>query len=523
MWLGVFGLGVLAAPRCGLAEALGVWHGFDIRWDTTLRVSLGLRTEAADPALLANINADDGDRAFRPGLMSERVDVVTEMTAQRGAFGLDVSAQGWYDAAYNTASANTSPATFNPLASSNRGFPGDVRDLMGRQAEVLNAFMKDTVQAGDVPVTLAVGRQTLLWGESLLFPENGIAAAQAPVDEIKSLASPLAEARELYLPVGQIVVRAAPGGGFSLEAYDQFEWRPNRLPGVGSFFSTSDILDVGGERFLATDGLPALYRAADTMPHGLGQFGVALRRTGGGLDWGVYALRADSRSPTAVFYPQAQRYKLDYARGLEVFGASASGYAGDANVAGELSVHRNTPLDATTSAAATGSLGAGYGGGVIKGIYASPGGAARRATRPADFGTSLNGQVSVQAQVPPGWFCDGASLAAEIAGNVLAEGVTPARRTRFAAAARAVFTPQYFHVLPGLDISVPAGFGLGVIGRSPVDASQNAGAGFVSVGVIGVFRSAWQGAVNFTHFAGGGGKQPLADRDFATVSVTRSF
>jgi hypothetical protein len=482
-----------------------------------------VRTESPDRSLLANINADDGDRAFRPGLVSERVDMVTELSAQRGALGFDVSAQGWYDAAYNTDSANTSPATFNPITSSNRGFPGDVRDLMGRQAEVLNAFVKDTVQAGDVPVTVAVGRQTLLWGESLLFPENGIAAAQAPVDEIKSLASPLAEARELYLPVGQIVVRAAPGGGFSLEAYDQVEWRPNRLPGVGSFFSTSDIQDIGGERFLAADGLPTMYRGAGNVPHGLGQFGLALRQTGGGLDWGVYALRADARSPTAAFYPQAQRYNLEYARGIEVFGLSASGYAGDANVAAEFSVHRNTPLDATTSLAATGSLGAGYGGGVIKGAYASLDGAARQVVRPIDFGTSVNGQVSVQAQVPPGWACDGASLAAELAGNVLAGGETPAGRTRFAAAARVVFTPQYFQVLPALDISVPAGFGLGLVGRSPVDASQNAGAGFVSVGVVGVFYVSWQAEVNFTHFVGGGGQQPLADRDFATVSVTRSF
>ncbi|HEY4040741.1 MAG TPA: DUF1302 family protein, partial [Rhodopila sp.] len=100
---------VTAGPAA--AEDLGTWGGFDIRWDTTVRLSLGARTEPANPQLLANINADDGDRAFRPGLNSERMDVITELTGERGALGFDVSAQGWYDAAYNMDSANNSPAT----------------------------------------------------------------------------------------------------------------------------------------------------------------------------------------------------------------------------------------------------------------------------------------------------------------------------------------------------------------------------------------------------------------------------
>jgi len=526
-WLGLAVWAIVAAPWRAAAEDLGNWGGFAIHWDTTVRLTLGVRTEPANPQLLSEINADDGDRAFRPGFNSERVDVVTELTGERGSLGFDISAQGWNDAAYNTDSANNSPATFNPVISSNRGFPGDVRTLMGRDAELLNAYVHDTVQVGGVPLTVSIGRQTLLWGESLLFPENGIAAAMAPVDEIKELSAPLAEARELFLPVTQIVVRADLGGGFSLESYDQLEWRRNRLPGVASFFSTSDILDVGGERFLAADGLPTMYRTADDVPHGIGQFGIALRHFQGVADWGLYALEADARSPTVIFDPADRAYHLAFPTGIQVYGASLSTYLGDANVAGEISVHHNTPLDSTAGLGAASSLGSGYAGGIVADQYTYGGQAANPASSPgstsATRGTTINAQISAQAQIAPNRFMDGATWQIELASNQLVTDVVPPGRTRFALAMRAVFTPQFFHVLPGLDLTVPVGFGLGLVGRSSVDASQNAGAGFVTVGLNATFRVVWVGAITYTHFIGGVGSQPLADRDFALVSLTRTF
>ena len=520
-------------PSAAMAEALGQVAGFDLSLNTTVRVSLGLRTEPADNALLANINADDGDRAFRPGLDSERVDIVTELTGERGHFGFDISGQGWYDAAYNTDSANQSPGTFNPVTSSNRGFPADVRDLMGRQAELLNAYVRDTEHIGDTPVTLSVGRQTLLWGESLLFSGNGIAAAQAPVDDIKSLAAPLAQARELFLPVTQIVARIGLGGGLSLEAYDQLEWRRDRLPGVGSFFSASDILDAGGQRILAANPALELYRAGDQIPHGLGQFGIALRQSGGAMDWGLYALQADARSPVVITDPADYAYHLAYAHNIHIFGASLSSYIGDANIAGEISLHQHTPLDeaaalsnAQPGGAGTANPGGGFGGGggnpyALALLQPPPHPTAHATT--IDFGTTINAQTSIEAQLPPGRFADGASLLAELAGNQLVGGALPGGRTRAAAGLRAVLTPQYYQVVPGLDIGIPAGFGIGLIGRSSIDLSQNAGTGFVSLGVNATFHVVWQGGVSFTHFIGGAGAQPLADRDFAVLSVARSF
>jgi Protein of unknown function (DUF1302) len=336
------------------------------------------------------------------------------------------------------------------------------------------------------------------------------------VDEIKELSAPSAEAREVFLPVTQVVLRAGLGGGYSLEAYDQLEWRRDRLPGVASFFSTSDILDVGGQRFLAADGLPTMFRSADDVPHGIGQFGVALRHSGGMVDWGLYALQADARSPTVIFNPEVQSYHLAFPQSIQIYGASGSTYLGDANLAGEISVHRNTPLDVTSGLGAGGSLGSGYAGGIVYSQYSW------QVVNPTR-GTTVNAQVSAQAQFAPNRFADGATLQVELAGNQLVSYATPPGRTRFALGVRAVLTPQYFQVVPGLDLSAPVGFGLGLVGRSSVDASQNAGAGFVSVGLNATYHVVWEAALSFTHFIGGSRIQPLADRDFATISLTRTF
>ena len=401
---------------------------------------------------------------------------------------------------------------------------------MGRDAELLNAYVHDTAKVGDVPVTLSVGRQTLLWGESLLFPENGIAAAQAPVDEIKELSAPLAEAREVFLPVAQIVLRAELGDGFSLQAYDQLEWRRNRLPGVGSFFSTSDILDVGGQRFLAAaDGLPTMYRTAGRgaarhrrVRHRPASFRGRRRlgpiRVAGG--------RCEE-SPDRIFDPANQAYHLAFPSGIEVYGASVSTYAGDTNLAGEISVHRNTPLDANAGLGPGSSLGSGYNDGIVFSPYQWPGvkpawaGSSTSATR----GTTINAQMSIQAQLPPNRFADGTAVQMEVAGNQLVSGTPPAGRTPFAVSVRAVLTPQFFQVRPGLDLSVPVGFGLGLAGRSSLDESQNAGWRVsVTVGVNAIVscRSGWV-RLGYTHFVGRPGSQPLADRrDFArTVSLAR--
>jgi len=527
---------VLLACYGARAADLGTVDDFDVRLDVSVRETLGFRTEGADPALLGNINGDDGDRAFRAGLISARLDVLSELTAERGDLGFDVSAQGWYDPVYHETTANNSPQTFNPYTVPNNQFPADVRQLMGGDAELLNAFVKDRFDLDDVPVSVRLGRQTLLWGESLFFADNGIAAGQAPVDLIKAQTAPLAEARELYLPVTQLVVRAEFQPGVALEAYDQFEWRRDRLPGVTSYFSTTDILDVGGEQVLEPSG-NSLYRTTDSVPHGVGQFGVALRLQGDAADYGLYALRYDSKLPEPVFDAGNSTYHLVFPTGIDIEGVSASTYLGDSNVAGEISFRQHMPL----AASAEGLPGGSGGGAIYAAAYAGPNIPAYATPPPPpapDYtgdtaggyatGDTWHAQASIVSQFAPSRWWQAASLQAEIAANDLI-AVTGGRRyvlagrTHFAASARAVFTPTWFQILPGLDLGLPAGLGYTPLGRSSLDTTENAGTGDATIGVSATYRAVWQAAASFTHFIGGPTDQRLADRDFVTISLGRSF
>ena len=209
---------LLCATSPVAAVDLGSIDGFDIRLDTSVRVSLGLRVHGQDASLLDDANADDGDRAFRPGIVSERTDVTSQLDVARGDLGFDLSVDGWYDAVYQRSDANRSASTFNPVTVAVDEFPSDVRHLMGATVELQNAYVHDKFEIAGLPVTVRVGRQTLLWGESLFFPQDGIAAGQAPVDVIKQISQPLVENREVFLPVTQADIRVQLPYGVSLEA-----------------------------------------------------------------------------------------------------------------------------------------------------------------------------------------------------------------------------------------------------------------------------------------------------------------
>jgi hypothetical protein len=234
--------------------------------------------------------------------VSNRTDIFSELDIDYGNAGLRFSGAGWYDPVYFRKNANNSPATFNPYTVPHDHFTRTTQGLEGLDAELLDAFAHDTFSLGDMQVGVRMGRHTLIWGESLFFGENGIAIGQAPIDFIKASSVPNTRARELFLPVNQISGSIQLRPGLSVEAYYQFEWRHDRLPGVGNYFSPVDYFDSGGERLITAPGR-YLYRATDQQPGVAGQFGAALHVTLGNADLGVYALRYNARSPVVAMGP----------------------------------------------------------------------------------------------------------------------------------------------------------------------------------------------------------------------------
>ena len=553
------GCGLRALPVAALLAAAGpvgaveLVSGNDltIRWDNTVKYSGAWRLDAATPALITDPNGDLGNRNFPPGLVSNRLDLLSELGIARGHWGAEVSAAAWYDTVYNQLIPidRALPAAFYPGPVQ---FPVPVRDLHGRRVELLNGFVYGTLDVNGAPLTVRVGRHTVLWGESLFFAGNGIAAGQAPIDAIKGAGVPAVRAQEVFMPVAQASAIYQPRADLIFAAYYQFEWRKTRLPGAGSFFSTANFLDAGGYRlYVARDQY--LNRRDDVNPSASGQFGVSARFSGAAVDWGLYAVRFHARDPQIYLTPRAAggaaaaatversqaygytpgivgaisgpsslggypfgaglppggvgTYQLVYPKGIEAYGASFSTYVGDSSVAGEVSVRRNMPF-------------------VGSALIVRPGMAAQPILYPR--GESLHAQVSMNTTLSPGSLWRIADLSAEIAANHrLHIGLNPQAldlgRTRFAASLRVLFEPRYFSVLPGLDLSLPVSFGHGLVGRSSVDSSQDRGAGDLTFGVSATYRATWRGTLSMNRFLGSATVQPFTDRSYISVSLQRTF
>jgi hypothetical protein len=510
--------------------------GWDLRWDNTLRYTAAFRLSHYDEALVADPNADDGDRNFAPGLISNRLDLVSEFDLSNGPFGIEASGAAWYDTVYHETNSNDSPATFNPYSVPHNRFTHATEILHGEDADLLNAFFYGSFDAGDTPVSFRVGRHTLLWGESLFFAGNGIAGGQAPIDAIKAASEPEAEARELFLPVTQASLTVQPRPDLSFSFYNQFEWRRDRLPGSGSYFSDADFLDAGGERIITAPG-QYLYRTQDNKPPAAGQFGAAMHVTLDDMDYGFYALQFHAKEPQLLtsFYPaggdSVGAYWLTFPSYVQSYGASFSTYAGESTLAGEVSLRHNMPLVSQTLFALPGGGGGGYGGGSVYAALRTPAGDASQPNEDAlsyAVGNTLQAQLSSVSTLSPNSLWQGADLSAEIAANdrlsvtKSADLLAPGRNS-FAAAFRAVLEPHYYEVLPALDLSVPIGLGYDLIGKSTVDSSMNDGAGDFEIGVSATYRTVWEGSLTFTHFFGPVDRQPFADRDFVSLSIQRTF
>ena len=266
-----------------------------------------------------------------------------------------------------------------------------------------------------------------------------------------------------------------------------------------------------------------LLRGKDDTPSGIGQFGAALRRTSDTLDFGVYALRFDSKEPQlSTLGDSPSTYHLVFPRGIDLLGISASAYLGDDTVAGEVSERWHMPLV---------SRGLPF---VPAGSLAAPAGQPSAAAQAEPTlvgyatGETLQALASFERQLRPSRLWNGAVLDAEFAATDLLRVESQPRNrlpgtTRLATSLEVVFTPQYFEVLPNLDLTVPIGVQVGLTGRSSVDPGQVAGTGNLTLSVSATYRTVWNASISFTHFLGPANEQALADRDFIAFTLGRTF
>ncbi len=523
---------------CGLSS-LAVWAGMaggaaameldtggpvKVRLDNTVKYSVGMRVADPDDGLLGGLNGDDGDRAFNKwGLTSNRVDLLSEFDVSYEDFGFRASGAAWFDAAYLGRNANDSAGTVNQTSQLHDEFSDGVRSLHLWNAELLDAFVYGKATVADVPIRVRAGRHTMLWGESLFMAGNSIAFGQAPTDVAKLLGVPSTQAKELFMPVTQISGTVQATEALSFASYVQFEWRPNRLPAAGSYFSSTDVLDEGGERILLAPNGPYFSRGDDVDPSHFGQFGLSMRYRSDDLDtdFGLYALNYHDKYPRVYLRPGAGRsssplevgtYEAVYGENIQMFGASASTSVGDWNVAAEVSYRHDTPLNSAIQTDLTGTA-----DGDDNVLFAR--------------GDTLHAQVSGILFLGANALWDGGSFLGEIGGHQLLrftenKDAFDQTRDHTALGMRFLLEPAYYQVIPGLDITVPVGMGFNFLGNSPVDPKFNGGAhlgGDVSMGLGFTYENTWKGSVNYTHYYGDHDTQDLLDRDYVSLSVQRTF
>ncbi|KAF1711554.1 hypothetical protein CSC70_06180 [Pseudoxanthomonas kalamensis DSM 18571] len=514
-----------------------------ITWDNTIKYSAGWRVEESDPGVADNTigvqaNTNDGDLNFDRGLISNRLDILTEFDLRyRRNFGFRITGAAWYDSVYHQSNDNPAElggALVNSRSVGPREFTEATKKLHGEKAELLDAFVYGNFSAGDASINLKAGRFTQLYGESLFFGSNGIAAAQTTLDLVKALSVPNSQFKEIMRPVGQISTQVQLSTKVSFGAYYQFEWERTRIPGAGSYFSFADFVDKGGESVILGPG-QVVFRGKDIEASNSGQGGVQLRVKSGDAEFGFYAAQFHDKMPQFYLRPGVNveagsigDYVEVFAEDIRTLGASISTLVGDANVAAEVSVRDNMPLVASGNAV------------ILPGDAISDGG--DNAAFPV--GKTLHANISVLSVLGGSALWDGATLLGEVAFNRRLsveknEGQLDPHATRDATALQFLFTPQYFQVFSGVDLSVPIGASLGVSGRSSVNGvlfpSEHGGT--VSVGLMADVRRTWQAGISFSHYYGKAGSIVLydtavpelsyrnfhGDRDFVALSIQRTF
>lgn len=514
-----------------------------IYFDNTLKYSLGWRVEdvgagVADNSIGVQANTNDGDQNFDKGLISNRVDLLSEfgLTYQRD-FGFRVSAAAWYDDVYMGKNDNPGAlggALVNTTSAPYNRFSDEAQDLHGQNAELLDAFVFGKVSIGDAGLNLRAGRFTQLYGESLFFGSNGIAAAQTSLDLVKALSVPNSRFQEILRPVGQISGQLQLSPELSIGAYYQLEWRKTRLPAAGSYFSFADFVDDGGETLILGPGAVA-HRGSDKDARDQGQGGAQIRWTPGDIEYGLYVANFHDKIPQFYVRPGVNATSGTIGDYLQVFGediftvgASASTLIGDTNVAGEISFRDNMPLVASGNAV------------IIPGNTTADGG--DNAAFPV--GRTLHANLSAISVFNESMLWDGASIIGEFAYNNRLtidknkDQLDPLA-TKDAGAIQFIFTPEYFQVLPGVDLQIPIGVSYGLFGRSSVNGVlfPSEQGGVISLAVKADYQKTWQASLSFAHYYGSEGsivrydtavpelsyRNFHGDRDFIALSIQRTF
>src|ERR1700761_7476846 len=140
LWSAMLCLLTLLQSAPSPAATLYASTDFSVSLDTTLRYTAAIRIDHQDPTLEQAPNNDDGDRNFAPGLVANRLDILSELDIDAGDVGVHASGAAWYDTVYHARTDNHSEATYNVLSVPSTEFAHAVRTIHGEDIELRDAF-----------------------------------------------------------------------------------------------------------------------------------------------------------------------------------------------------------------------------------------------------------------------------------------------------------------------------------------------------------------------------------------------
>nr|WP_314526390.1 DUF1302 domain-containing protein [uncultured Pseudomonas sp.] len=519
---------------------------FKLRWDNTVKYSAAWRTQDPSSKLTQGqvaLNQDDGDRAFKKGLISNRTDILSELDMSFQDFGARLSGAAWYDTEYQQDNDNDDPARANQRSVAYDEFTDDTRHLHGGDGELLDAFVYWNGSVADRATSVRAGRHGLIWGESLFFGANGIAGGMAPVDVVKAQSVPNTQFKEITRPINQLSGTFQLTDDVSLGAYYQLEWEETRLPGAGSYFSTSDTIGEGNERLIVGAPFPAFLGGNPASPaaffHGndkearsSGQGGLQLKYSAETVEYGLYAIQYHDKTPKLYLKPssgapnfatgQIGEYYWVYPEDIRALGASFSTTVDEYSFAGEASMRWNMPLVSNGQT-------------VLPGVVADNDDDALYAV-----GRTAHVNLNVLASFGPNFLARESGFVGEIAWNRLLN-VTKNRAaldpnaTDDGLGFKMVYTPTYRQLFSGIDISIPLGVSYFPLGKSAVVSSFGPdNGGDINIGITATYLDRVTAGLTYTHYYGAEDtnlnalsqfnyKQSLKDRDYLAFSVKTTF
>jgi len=516
-----------------------------IRWDNSVRLNLATRVEGRDPKIGNSAVADEGTYSFDKGdMVAQRVDLLSEFDLVfKKRAGLRVSAAGWFDGAYGGTSRSNPNAPLSTIPSYvGNQYSDTIKHLYrGGTGEILDAFVFTGFDVGESPVSVKFGRHTVYWGESLLLGGHmhSVAYAQSALDLQKGFATPGTEAKELFRPLTQLSAQAQVSDTLSLAATLGLQWEPARYPEGGTYLGPVDFAFNGPDRQFISAALGFASRGAASEPKQAGEWGASARWSPAWLDGtlGFYWRSFADKLPQ-TFITQAPplgptRYNLIYADQVKLFGVSLAKNIAGVSLGAEISTRRNTPLASQVLGVAVGLPAAGE----TKGPR----------------GDTWHALVNLLGTVGKTPVFDAASWAAEVqyarwskvrsGANLfnavgyapcLANGTTRTRDwdkwdgcvTKDYVGAGVSFTPSWYQVFPGVDLSAPISYAIGLKGNAPTVFGGNEGLGNYSIGVSADVQQKYRFDLKYIDYVGryrDNGAAVTSQNGFTTFLKDRGF